>query len=64
MCWYSISIAVCPPTAPLVAVATPILLYRASPRRLKHLLFGWALGLLPLAYLLVWGGKVAEWIFD
>ena len=68
MCWLSIGLMIFPPTAPVVSIALPILAIR-----LRHVLTAWqsvcvwaswVIGLIPVLYLVLWGGKVLEWIAD
>ena len=64
MCWVSTMVVACPPIAPLVAMFTLFLLWRTSVGRTKLLITGWAMGCLPIVYLLVWGVKILDWIAD
>lgn len=68
MCWLSGSLMIIPPTAPVVSIAVVVLA-----TRLRHVLtmwqslfvwVSWAMGLVPVLYLVLWGGKVLEWIAD
>jgi hypothetical protein len=68
LCWLSIELLIFPPAAPIVSIALPILAIR-----LRHVLTtwqslcvwaSWAIGLVPVLYLVLWGGKVFEWIAD
>jgi hypothetical protein len=64
MCWVSTMVVVCPPIAPFVAMFTLFLLWRASVGRTRLIVAGWTMGCLPIAYLLIWGVKVLDWIAD
>jgi hypothetical protein len=68
MCWLSIGLMIIPPTAPVVSIALFVLAIR-----LKHILTtwqslcvwaSWAIGLVPVLYLVLWGGNVFEWVAD
>jgi hypothetical protein len=68
MSWLSFSLMFIPPTAPVVSIAIFVLAIR-----LRHVLTSWqslcvwaawAIGIVPVLYMLWWGGKVLQWIGD
>lgn len=68
MTLFSLALLYVPPLAPIVAVCILV-----SAIRLRHVLTVrqslsvwtlWLFGLLPIAYMYYWGGKVIEWLMD
>ena len=68
MTWLSIGLMILPPTAPVVAIALLVLAIRLrrvlTKRQSIFVWSSWAIGLGPVLYLVLWGGKVFEWIVD
>jgi hypothetical protein len=55
-----------PPTAWIIAILAPFMIVRLrtvlSPRQKWRVAMLWLIGVLPIAYLLAWGMKVAKWL--
>ena len=64
----SIGLMIFPPVAPVVAVTTPVLSFRLrymlTSRQTVYAWNLWLIGLLPVLYMVCWGGRVLEWIAD
>jgi hypothetical protein len=68
MCWASLSLLICPPIGPGVAILllTLTLIHRGSMSRpqARQIFAWWAVGLIPQLYFVVWGGNLVEWLLD